>query len=168
MINGHRKSFQAPTKAKIVTTVIVPLTWGRHTLKNRCHTFAPSTLAASSSSIGMAEKAFIMSSTFIAEHRPGSAAPSSVFCRPKFFTMMNWEMSSVSPGISMALKIMSTTMRLPQNLRRAKAYPASVEPTTLPHTEMAATISELPKYLSTGIRLKASMKLSKVGSFGNT
>lgn len=27
-INGHRKSFQAPTNAKMPTTVIVPLTCG--------------------------------------------------------------------------------------------------------------------------------------------
>ena len=30
-INGHRKSFQAPTNAKMPTTVIVPLTCGTQT-----------------------------------------------------------------------------------------------------------------------------------------
>jgi len=42
-MRGHRKSSQAPMKAKIATTATVPFTEGSAIRRNRCQTLAPST-----------------------------------------------------------------------------------------------------------------------------
>ena len=121
VINGHRKSFHAPTKAKMPTTVIVPLTCGTQILKNRCHRFAPSTMAASSSSIGMDLKALVISRMFIAVTRPGSATDTSVFCSPMPLTIRNWEIMTPSSGITMVPMKIAKTRPRPFHLRRPSA-----------------------------------------------
>ena len=120
-INGHRKSFQAPTNAKMPTTVIVPLTCGTQMWKNRCHRLAPSTMAASSSSIGMDLKALVMSRMLMAPHRPGSATASSVFCRWMERMIRNWEIITPSIGMTMVPMNMVNTSPRPRHFRRPSA-----------------------------------------------
>ncbi|MNL68085.1 hypothetical protein D3C87_1927530 [compost metagenome] len=54
---GHRKSPQAATKSKIASVASDGVTKGSRTREKTCQALAPSMIAASSSSRGMAAKA---------------------------------------------------------------------------------------------------------------
>lgn len=101
-MSGHRKSSQAPMKAKIATTAMVPFTDGSAIRRNRCHTLAPSTKAASSISYGRLRKALRISRTFIAPMQPGRTTPIRVLLRPSSRMVVNWAMMMPSTGTSIA------------------------------------------------------------------
>lgn len=99
-------------KVLMVTTRIAPHADGRYRYRNRFHSPAPSSIAASSISRGTARNAARMMRTLMAATKPGSQTPATWSTRPRSRMLRNSETMIDSKGNIMdAISSTQTSLR---------------------------------------------------------